>query len=128
MCLGDYSFDSSAIATYVSFVVIRPSFLPSLSANRCDICYSLPVGHYPVPGTLYNANTKEDFGRFDKTKLMQSAGAQIWKDIQSGDALRVIILCVLDVLDLNHVISWCHGWVDDIESNIVITICIINIC
>jgi hypothetical protein len=39
--------------------------------------FRLPVLHTAVPGTLYNANTMEDFNKFDKIALMNQAGKQV---------------------------------------------------
>ncbi|KAH7282053.1 hypothetical protein KP509_35G010000 [Ceratopteris richardii] len=41
-----------------------------------------------VPGTLYNANTKEEFAAFDKRTLMNKEAEKLWNDICSSKAIE----------------------------------------
>lgn len=42
----------------------------------------------PVPGTLYNTNTKEEFRALDKRTLMKKEAEKLWNDICSGRAIQ----------------------------------------
>ncbi|KAJ3285899.1 Autophagy protein 7 [Borealophlyctis nickersoniae] len=49
---------------------------------------SLPPFVFAAPGTLKNTNTIEEFKDIDKTLLFKQTADQIWRDIQSGAALK----------------------------------------